>query len=1102
MPREIAFTQGECAVVDPSVESVEGIASEGYELSVTPQGIVIRASGKAGVFYASQTLAQLAARDSDGKIVSYPCCEIRDAPRFRWRGVHFDDVRHFFGKETVKRTIDLMSRYKLNVFHWHLTDNEAWLLDVPDWPELVKQGKGAEFSEAAGPFYYTANDIREVVDYAAARHVTVVPEVEFPGHFRAAIRAYPELGCPGGGKVMCLGNPEAVKFAEAVLDRVCELFPSQTIHFGGDECKRKYWAKCPKCQAFIKEKGLTGEDELQQWFTRHIVDYLASKGRRAIGWDEIFIGSDALPKTTMGMCWRPQGAGAKAANDGYEIVRCPTTHCYFDFGQRVKDDPYVYFRDGDRAISLEKVYSFDPLDGVEEAAKANVLGAQCCNWTSETRCRYDMEWRLWPRALAMAEVLWTYPDPAKRDYREFAERAAVHRRRLIEDHVNCAPLPDAASAKIGRVVTCLDGNGWTLDGTAVAVPHCWNKTDGADGNPGGDASVRRGMTSVAATTYQRRRGVYARDLPDAHDARRYFIRCEGVSQKATVRVNGAEIGSHKGAFTAFCFEATEAMKPSGNRLEIEVDNSFDPDVPPISGDFTLAGGLYRSVSLIETPPVCIDPTIDGGPGVRVFPSMDGTVRVEADVSGQLDGWTVGLSISRRGAATQSNPQNLCASASSVPLCDQTVELSTKVENIKLWSPEEPNLYMVKVTVRKGEWSDSVEQPFGFRTAELREDDFCLNGVKRKVRGVNRHQDLDGKGWAMTADDEELDVRLIKEMGADAVRLSHYPQSPGIYSLCDRYGLMAWSEIPLVDKLGGAAFRENAKTMLREMIAQHRNNPSVCWWGLWNELYNCDKSSQGDEADWAAFSAELAGLCRALDPSRPVVAASCKPDRTLLNATVPGIAYNTYPLWYKKETMGALLGNFMEKNNLAVTALSEYGAGGSIFHHQNPPKRPKIVSEFHPEEYQTLVHITDLRQIKADERLWGSFLWAMFDFAADARREGDRHGINDKGLVTRDRTARKDAFYLYKANWKDEPLLHLCGKRMVSTTNETVQVTAFSNAGDVTLKVNGGTVGTKTPDEVCAVVFDDIALAPGENTILVEAGGMEEDCRWIREESRQ
>lgn len=1071
MPREIAFTQGECAVVDPSVESVEGIASEGYELSVTPQGIVIRASGKAGVFYASQTLAQLAARDSDGKIVSYPCCEIRDAPRFRWRGVHFDDVRHFFGKETVKRTIDLMSRYKLNVFHWHLTDNEAWLLDVPDWPELVKQGKGAEFSEAAGPFFYTANDIREVVDYAAARHVTVVPEVEFPGHFRAAIRAYPELGCPGGGKVMCLGNPEAVKFAEAVLDRVCELFPSQTIHFGGDECKRKYWAKCPKCQAFIKEHDLKGEDELQQWFTRHIVDYLASKGRRAIGWDEIFIGSDALAKTTMGMCWRPQGAGAEAANDGYEIVRCPTTHCYFDFGQGVKDDPYVYFRDGDRAITLEKVYSFDPLDGVEETAKANIAGAQCCNWAEKTTDRHEREWKLWPRALAMAEVLWTYPGPAERDYKEFERRAEVHRRRLIEDHVNCAPIAVAPSAKSpGRVETRLDGNAWTLDGEVVAVPHCWNKADGADGNPGGDEKVRRGATSVPAATYARRRGVYRRDLPDAKEGRRYFIRCEGASQRAAVRVNGVEIGSHKGAFTAFCCEATAAMKPSGNRLEIEVDNFFDSDVPPISGDFNICGGLYRSVWLVETDPVCIDPTIDGGPGVRVFPAMDGIVRVEADVSGAED------------AVVDWEPK--------------------KVEYPKLWSPEEPNVYAVTVTVAKAEWKDTVVQPFGFRTAELREDGFYLNGVKRKVRGVNRHQDLEGKGWAMTADEEELDVRLIKEMGADAVRLSHYPQSAGIYNLCDRYGAMVWLEIPLVNEIGGAAFRENAKTMLREMIAQHRNHPAVCWWGLWNELYNCDKSAMGDEEDWAAFSAELAGMCAALDPSRPVVAASCKPDRTLLNATVPGISYNTYPLWYKKETIEDLVGNFIEKNGFETTALSEYGAGASVFHHQNPPKRPKIVSAFHPEEYQTFVHIADLRYIKGEERLWGSFLWAMFDFAADARREGDRHGINDKGLVTRDRTTRKDAFYLYKANWRAEPLLHLCGKRMVSTTNETVQVAAFSNAGDITLKVNGEMVGTKTPDGVCTVVFDGITLAPGENTILVEAGEMEDSCRWIREESRQ
>lgn len=614
----------------------------------------------------------------------------------------------------------------------------------------------------------------------------------------------------------------------------------------------------------------------------------------------------------------------------------------------------------------------------------------------------------------------------------------------------------AMAAMADRVETRLDGNGWTLDGLPVLVPHCWNKADGADGDPGEAVASKVFASSVPATSYARRRGVYSRVLPDAKEGRRYFVRCEGASQAATVRVNGVEIGSHKGAFTAFCFEATGAMRTSGNRLEIEVSNEFDPDVPPISGDFTLAGGLYRSVWLIETDPVCIDPTIDGGPGVRVFAEMDGTVRVEADVSGADD------------AVVDWTPK--------------------KVENPKLWSPEEPNLYKVAVSVRKGEWSDTVVQTFGFRTAEIREDGFYLNGEKRKVRGVNRHQDLEGAGWAQTPQQEERDIRLIKAMGADGLRLAHYPQSPNIYDLCDRYGLMVWSEIPVVDKVGGPMFMENARRMLREMIAQHRNHPSVCWWGVWNELYNgIEKDVAPPEEEWSAVSTGLVALAKDLDPSRPVVAATCKPSRTKLNASVPHIAFNIYPGWYTRKTMRQVVDDFFGKNAVPTIALSEYGAGASIFHHETPAKPlADPVGPFHPEEWQTKIHMDDLRVIKADDRLWGSFVWAMFDFAADARREGDRHGVNDKGLVTRDRVTPKDAYFLYKANWNQEPMLHLCGKRMTATANALVDVTAFSNVGDVRLTVNGETVGVKTPDEICSVTFDGVQLRSGENRIRVVA----------------
>ena len=616
-----------------------------------------------------------------------------------------------------------------------------------------------------------------------------------------------------------------------------------------------------------------------------------------------------------------------------------------------------------------------------------------------------------------------------------------------------------------RIVTCLDGNDWTLDGLPVLVPNTWNKADGADG-VGGLARQKRSFGwSVRASTYARRSGMYVRSLPDAQEGRRYFVRCEGASQSAVVRVNGIEIGSHKGAFTAFCFEATEAMKSAGNVLEIQVSNEADPTIPPFEGDFNICGGLYRSVWLIETDPVCIDPTINGGPGVRVFPSMDGTVRVEADVSGADD------------AVVDWEPN--------------------RVENPRLWSPEEPNVYAVTVTVKKAQWSDTVVQPFGFRTVEIREDGFYLNGAKRKVRGVNRHQDFEGVGWEMTPQQDRLDFRLIKAMGADAVRLTHYPQNESVYDICDSLGLMVWTEIPFVETPGeGKKFDENLRIALREMVAQKRNHPCVCWWGAWNEVHDYDGDRSGDRE--CALSHELAGMYGALDPSRPVVAATCTEGLARLNASVPNVCYNKYPGWYTKESMKACLDGFFAQNPLVrMIALSEYGAGASIYHHENPPRALKNpVGHFHPEEWQTKVHMDDYRDIRRDSRLWGSFVWAMFDFAADSRREGDRHGINDKGLVTRDRTSPKDAYFFYKANWNPERMLHLCGKRMSSTTNGTVQVVAFSNAGDVTLKLNGDTVATKKPDEISSAVFDNVALREGENAIRVEAGALFDECRWI------
>ncbi len=311
-------------------------------------------------------------------------------------------------------------------------------------------------------------------------------------------------------------------------------------------------------------------------------------------------------------------------------------------------------------------------------------------------------------------------------------------------------------------IRSLNGTGWTCDGLPVTVPHGWNIGDGADGLD--VPKENRGHRSVSSPSYERKKVCYARTLPDPVKGRRTFVKCEGASVKAEMRVNGKVAGCHAGAYTAFCFEVTDLLEPSGNRLEIDVDNAYDPDLPPNEADFTVCGGLYRNVWLIETPRVCIDPTVDGGPGVAINADPD-TGRVTARVT--VSGGTNEV---------------------------QTFDFA----NPKLWRPEAPNLYALTVKIRQGGCEDEVTETFGFRKAEFREDGFYLNGKKRQIHGVCRHQDRLGKGWAVSAADEAEDIRWMKRMGADGVRTSHYPNSPSFYDLCDRNGLLVWTEIPVVD----------------------------------------------------------------------------------------------------------------------------------------------------------------------------------------------------------------------------------------------------------------------------------------------------------------
>lgn len=621
-------------------------------------------------------------------------------------------------------------------------------------------------------------------------------------------------------------------------------------------------------------------------------------------------------------------------------------------------------------------------------------------------------------------------------------------------------------ATIGeRRVYDLSGNGWTLTETngcacQVSVPHSWNIEDGCDGK---DVlpSEKYAKNSSCMNSYERKRVVYSRLLPDPRPGRRYFVRCEGASITAEVSVNGRAIGGHLGAFTAFVCEATSAMKPSGNRLEIAVDNFSRDDVaPPVNADFTMYGGLYRGVSLIETPEICIDPMTDGASGV--------TVRTDPDT-----GW-VDASVRVLGGSAERR--------------------RFRVEGFRLWSPETPVLYTNRIAIASG---DAVDVTFGFRKAEFRKDGFYLNGTKRRIRGVNYHQDRQGCGWAISQTQIAEDIAAIHQLGADGVRTAHYPHSDFTYSQCDERGLMVWCEHPNVNGLRfNEAFRSNTWRQVREMVAQLGNHPSIVCWSIFNELYNKVPMREGEPE---AMMEEFRDYVMSLDPSRTVVAASDMPKKLRLNAITPALGFNFYPYWYGKGvSMADRIAEVRRLNGRSSLAISEYGAGASVGQHGDAKERCLPDSSWHTEEYQAYVHTLDYRDLCADPDIWGTFVWCMFDFGSDRRQEGEHWGVNDKGLMTFDHRTLKDAGYFYRANWTAEPTLRLVGERCDrETENDAFTVLGFSNVGDVALTLNGRPFGVRSPDAVRCVIWDGVPLAMGENVLTLSAGGLESSVKIVR-----
>jgi len=459
----LPIIQGNKALTNSVLMSIdESITNpEGYTLTINKKTIVIKAKTAAGFFYAIQTIRQLLPPEADPILSHYdnfslnvPCCEIIDEPRFRYRGMHLDVSRHMFPVEYIKRYIDMIALHKMNIFHWHLTDDQGWRIEIKKYPKLTEIGafrKGTVIGHAFNrPIYfdgkayggfYSQKEIQEIVLYAKSRFVTIIPEIEMPGHSLSVLAAYPELSCTGGpfevrqtwgitDNVFCAGKEETFKFIEDVLSEVIELFPGKYIHIGGDECLKTQWKQCPFCQKRIETEKLKDEKELQSYFIKRIEKFLISKNKSLIGWDEILEGGLA-PEATV-MSWRGKAGGIEAANQGHDVIMTPNTYVYFDYYQSESyNEPLAI----GGYLPLEKVYSFNPYF-IELGAEAqeHIIGIQGNVWTEYMPTAQHMEYMTYPRMFAAAEVAWI--PTSKKDFKDFLSRFNVQKLRYDKIGIN------------------------------------------------------------------------------------------------------------------------------------------------------------------------------------------------------------------------------------------------------------------------------------------------------------------------------------------------------------------------------------------------------------------------------------------------------------------------------------------------------------------------------------------------------------------------------------------------------------------------------------------------------------------------------------------
>ena len=660
-----------------------------------------------------------------------------------------------------------------------------------------------------------------------------------------------------------------------------------------------------------------------------------------------------------------------------------------------------------------------------------------------------------------------------------------------------------------------DDAGWQT----VSVPHTWNRVGHYIPDPANHLNRPENINKAQGIGWYRLR---FKPTPE-FQGKRAWLQFDAASRVAEVWLNGTRLGDHAGGFSRFRMDATDALLPEKqNVLVVKVDNSAPAanratgDTLPLAGDFFIHGGLYRSVNLIATDAVHIDMLDHGGLGVyatttaidvgtakvsvRSLVRNNGKRKARAAVTARL--------VDAEGGIVAERSTRL-----SIPIGNMTtVEQELTISAARLWQGvSDPYLYnlVVEISGDGGKTRDRVEQAFGLRQMKFdAEKGFFLNGKPLRLMGVGLHQDLEGKGWAMTEAEIAADVDLIRELGANSIRLTHYQHGPTVHELADRHGLILWDEIPLVSvwtfgfsqKEAKPGLLDNARQQLRELIRQNYNHASVAVWGIANEvdfgasLPGFLTGNQGTP-DPLPLLRELNALAKAEDPSRPTVQANCCEGRLFAsNVDIPIVApttdlngVNRYFGWYygAPADLGPHLESLRAKRPAQPLAVTEYGAGGAVTIHTDDPlgAPPDSRGRRQPEEYLSYIHEDAWATLAGKPYLWGTWLWNSFDFATTVRREGDANDINTKGLVTYDRKIRKDAFYFYKANWNSVPTVHIAGRRYVDRAYRVNDLKVYSNAPETSLSLNGRLLGPKADCRQMTCVWNDITLDIGANELV-------------------